>query len=102
MPAYWSKKDERQYAHILTSCKRSRKVCKRIAAATVNKQRRVEGRTLSGYYGSMRHRPGTAPAWGREENKAVIVIGALGLGAVLLQSLAAAGAKAAAEHAAGK
>jgi len=53
MPAYWSKKDERQYAHILTSCKRSRKVCKRIAAATVNKQRRVEGRGRGGRKGGL-------------------------------------------------
>lgn len=48
MPAAWSRKDERQYKHIVSSCTRSRKVCKRIAAATVNKQRRLEGRTLSG------------------------------------------------------
>jgi len=48
MPAAWSRRDERQYGHILASCKRSRKTCKRIAAATVNKRRRFEGRTLSG------------------------------------------------------
>jgi rubrerythrin len=53
MPAAWSRKDERQYEHILRSCRRtdrrrSPKTCKRIAAATVNKQRRAEGRTLSG------------------------------------------------------
>jgi hypothetical protein len=52
MPA-WSVKDERQYKHILKSCRTGRKrralsTCKRIAAATVNKQRRRGGRTLSG------------------------------------------------------
>lgn len=49
MPAAWSAKDERQYKHILKSCvKRGRKPkrCKSIAAATVNKQRAEEGRTL--------------------------------------------------------
>ena len=39
----WSRKDERQYKHIYKSCMRykhhGRKVCKRIAAATVNKFR---------------------------------------------------------------
>lgn len=46
MPSSWSAKDERQYKHILTSCKkRSRRSksaisrCKSIAAATVNKVR---------------------------------------------------------------
>jgi hypothetical protein len=53
VPAAWSKKDERQYKHVLQSCRRtdkrrSLKTCKRIAASTVNKQRRQEGRTLSG------------------------------------------------------
>lgn len=50
MPAAWSPKDERQYKHIVASCRRKRgaATCKRIAAATVNKQRRTEGRTLSG------------------------------------------------------
>lgn len=53
MPAAWSKKNERQYKHILRSCtgsgrKRSLKACKRIAAATVNSQRSAEGRTLGG------------------------------------------------------
>lgn len=53
MPAAWSKKDERQYKHILQSCqrtdrRRSLKTCKRIAASTVNKQRSQEGRTLTG------------------------------------------------------
>jgi len=52
MPAAWSAKDERQYEHILESCrtgrkKRSLNTCKRIAASTVNKQRRIERRTLS-------------------------------------------------------
>lgn len=50
MPAAWSPKDERQYGHILTSCRKrgqyGEKRCKHIAAATVNKQRRLEGRTL--------------------------------------------------------
>lgn len=47
MPAAWSKKDERQYKHVLSSCKRrkSATICKRIAAAVVNKTRRREGRT---------------------------------------------------------
>lgn len=54
MPASWSEKDERQYKHIVQSCrtgkkKRSAKVCKRIAAATVNKTRAEEGRTLSSF-----------------------------------------------------
>lgn len=54
MPRAWNRKDERMYKHILSSCKggrkrRSTKVCKRIAASTVNKQRRREGRTLSGW-----------------------------------------------------
>lgn len=52
MPAAWSDKDERMYQHILDSCmsrgKKGEKTCKRIAAATVNKQRRTEGRALSG------------------------------------------------------
>lgn len=52
MPTYWSKKDERQYQAIKKSClsrdARKTKVCTRMAAATVNKQRRKEGRTLSG------------------------------------------------------
>lgn len=53
MPAAWSNKDERQYKHILKSCKRtdrrrSTQTCKRIAAATVNRQRSAEGRTLEG------------------------------------------------------
>ena len=47
MPAAWSRKDERQYEHIVSSCTRSKKTCKRIAAATVNKRRAAEGRTLS-------------------------------------------------------
>jgi hypothetical protein len=52
MPAAWSKKDERQYRAIKASClardARRTRACPRIAAATVNKQRRKEGRTLSG------------------------------------------------------
>lgn len=48
MPKAWSDKDERQYEHIKSGEKkrgRSAKVAKRIAAATVNKQRKSEGRT---------------------------------------------------------
>jgi len=49
MPKAWSAKDERMYAHIVESCSGNRpmKACKRMAAATVNKRRRAEGRTLS-------------------------------------------------------
>ncbi len=48
MPKAWSKKDERQYEHIKKSEKdegRSTERAKEIAAATVNKQRKKEGRT---------------------------------------------------------
>ncbi|MDZ4850253.1 MAG: Rho termination factor N-terminal domain-containing protein [Pirellulaceae bacterium] len=48
MPPAWSKKDERQYEHIKQSeLKRgeSQEEAKEIAARTVNKQRRHEGRT---------------------------------------------------------
>jgi hypothetical protein len=48
MPKAWSNKDERQYEHIKESAKkegRSTKTAKRIAAATVNKERAAEGRT---------------------------------------------------------
>lgn len=48
MPKAWSDKDERQYKHVKESESkrgRSAKVAKRIAAATVNKQRSSEGRT---------------------------------------------------------
>lgn len=44
----WSKKDERQYAHIKQSEKdrgKSNDLAQEIAARTVNKQRRKEGRT---------------------------------------------------------
>jgi hypothetical protein len=55
MPAAWSTKDERQYKHILKSCKKRGRYgvarCKRIAGATVNKTRRQEGRTLDGLSG---------------------------------------------------
>ena len=48
MPAAWSDKDERQYEHIKDSS-RERGVnedkAEEIAARTVNKQRRAEGRT---------------------------------------------------------
>ncbi len=42
MPRSWSAKDERQYKHIVRSCRKRRKAlstCKSIAAATVNKAR---------------------------------------------------------------
>ena len=48
MPKQWSAKDERQYEHIKEGEKkigRSTARAKQIAAATVNKQRRKEGRT---------------------------------------------------------
>jgi len=50
MPSSWSKKDERMYEAIKKSClakdKRKTKSCTRMAAATVNKRRKKEGRTL--------------------------------------------------------
>ncbi|MGH2633198.1 MAG: addiction module toxin RelE [Tepidiformaceae bacterium] len=48
MPRAWSKKDERQYEHVKASELdegRSRARATEIAARTVNKQRREEGRT---------------------------------------------------------
>ncbi|MBN2294512.1 MAG: Rho termination factor N-terminal domain-containing protein [Pirellulales bacterium] len=48
MPEAWSEKDERQYKHVLESAKergKSDERAKEIAARTVNKQRRQEGRT---------------------------------------------------------
>ena len=48
MPAKWSNKDERQYEHIKESSQErgvSTKRAKEIAARTVNKHRRTEGRT---------------------------------------------------------
>jgi hypothetical protein len=48
MPRSWSKKDERQYEHVKESeLKRGRsgEKAEEIAARTVNKQRRSEGRT---------------------------------------------------------
>jgi hypothetical protein len=48
MPEAWSPKDERQYEHVLDSERergRDEKRAKEIAARTVNKQRREEGRT---------------------------------------------------------
>jgi plasmid stabilization system protein ParE len=47
----WSDKDERQYEHIKDSARKrgkSTKRAKEIAARTVNKERREEGRTKSG------------------------------------------------------
>ncbi|MEZ4503035.1 MAG: Rho termination factor N-terminal domain-containing protein [Dehalococcoidia bacterium] len=48
MPQKWSKKDERQYEHVRESeldRGRSKDRAREIAARTVNKQRREEGRT---------------------------------------------------------
>ncbi len=48
MPSAWSAKDERQYKHVLRSERdrgRSEERAKEIAARTVNRQRREEGRT---------------------------------------------------------
>ena len=48
MPNKWSDKDERQYEHIKESMKdrgAKEKRAKEVAARTVNKQRREEGRT---------------------------------------------------------
>lgn len=50
MPKAWSKKDERQYEHVKESEKKEGKStdrAKEIAARTVNKQRKKEGRTKS-------------------------------------------------------
>jgi hypothetical protein len=50
MPAKWSNKDERQYKHIKQSAKqygRGEERAAEIAARTVNKKRRVEGRVES-------------------------------------------------------
>lgn len=47
----WSNKDERQYEHIKESAQergKSKSRAKEIAARTVNKERREEGRTKSG------------------------------------------------------
>lgn len=48
MPDAWSNKDERQYEHIKESARdrgKSKDRAEEIAARTVNKQRRSEGRT---------------------------------------------------------
>lgn len=48
MPKAWSAKDERKYAHIKKSARKRGKSASRaeeIAARTVNKDRRLEGRT---------------------------------------------------------
>jgi hypothetical protein len=78
MPAAWSKKDERQYRAIKKSClardARRTRACPRIAAATVNKQRRKEGRTLSGL-GQPPDVIPALPAWA----EALIGLGLLGL-----------------------
>jgi len=50
MPKAWSDKDERQYEHVKESEKkegRSTERAKEIAARTVNKERKKEGRTKS-------------------------------------------------------
>ena len=46
----WTEKDERQYEHVKSSAKKrgaSSKRAKEIAARTVNKERRLEGRTAN-------------------------------------------------------
>ena len=48
MPSAWSNKDERQYEHVKASEKKEGKSTERaeeIAARTVNKNRKKEGRT---------------------------------------------------------
>lgn len=57
MPTAWSPKDERQYKHIVKSCRRGKKACKRIAASTVNKRRREQGRTLGEFHVEFKARP---------------------------------------------
>jgi hypothetical protein len=50
MPKAWSSKDERQYEHVKASESKeghSTKRAKEIAARTVNKERKKEGRTKS-------------------------------------------------------
>jgi hypothetical protein len=50
MPKAWSAKDERQYDHVKESEKKEGKSTERakeIAARTVNKERKKEGRTKS-------------------------------------------------------
>jgi hypothetical protein len=50
MPKAWSAKDERQYEHVKESESKEGKSTKRakeIAARTVNKERKKEGRTKS-------------------------------------------------------
>ena len=50
MPRAWSNKDERQYEHVKeseTKAGRTTKRAKEIAARTVNKTRKSEGRTKS-------------------------------------------------------
>ena len=50
MPKAWSNKDERQYEHVKESEQKEGKSAKRakeIAARTVNKHRKEEGRTKS-------------------------------------------------------
>ena len=50
MPKAWSSKDERQYEHVKASEKKEGKStdrAKEIAARTVNKHRKSEGRTKS-------------------------------------------------------
>jgi hypothetical protein len=78
MPKAWTPKDERMYRHIVQSCTKSRRkpksVCKSIAAATVNKLRKKQGRTLSGFVVEASRRSandpetgGWAPGWSRGE-----------------------------------
>jgi hypothetical protein len=87
MPAAWSNKDERMYAAIKKSCNargdRTTKTCTRIAAATVNQQRRREGRTLSGLGSD----PTVFNPFGlRPETRILLAVGVSGL--VILTALA--------------
>ena len=87
MPATWSAKDERMYKAIKKNClerdARRTKACPRIAAATVNKRRREEGRTLTGLdqpaWKEIDFIPGL-PAW------AEALLG-LGIGALIILAI---------------
>jgi hypothetical protein len=90
MPTAWSAKDEHQYKAIKKSCLKSdsrrTKACPRIAASTVNKRRRAEGRTLSGLEQTARKEldviPGM-PGW------AEALLG-VGLGALIIWGISSA------------
>ncbi len=52
MPAYWNANDERKYSAIVRSCRYpSKRRCKSMASAVVNRDRRRQGRTLKGLSG---------------------------------------------------